>query len=239
MTFRIFPPSLVPCAILLAAGLGVRGAEPVTADLGQNLSYLRVAELPTGSPALGRPSLVLDLRFTTADATAAALLADQLRGRAPKPTFVLVNAATAPAILAVLPQSPGLVTLGLPATGFAPDVVVNTTAADDRRAYAAPAAGTPIGQLIDDTLPDKPRDDEAALARLHTGGADESAAEAPAPDDSGENRTPPAPPEDSPPSTREPRPASKPAPPRLLDLVLLRAVQLHRTLVAFGRIPAG
>ena len=159
MTFRFFPTRLLSCAIFFAAGLGMHAAQPVTADLGQKLSYLRVTELPTGSPALGQPALVLDLRFTTADATAAGLLADQLRGRAPKPTFVLVNAATAPAILAVLPQAPGLVTLGLPGTGFAPDVVVSTTAAADRLAYDATAAGTPIGQLIDDTLPDKPRDE--------------------------------------------------------------------------------
>ena len=105
----------------------------------------------------------------------------------------------------------GLVIIGASAPGFSPDISLPITPADDQRAYDAVERGIPASSLLDDA-PDKPRNDEARLAREHLadgqlgdGSADAAAADA-----------------------HKPRP--------LIDPVLLRAVQLHRGLIALRRL---
>jgi hypothetical protein len=95
--------------------------------------------------------------------------------------------------------------------GFAPNLVVVFNRADERLAYAALAEGTDPAALLDDT-PTKVRNDEASLAR-------EYALEAPTDSSTSTNR-----------STR----SSERTPP--IDRVLLRAVQLHRTLLALKKL---
>jgi hypothetical protein len=92
---------------------------------------------------------------------------------------------------------------------------VSVPAAAEQRAYAALENGTPLEALITQPM-DKPRNDEAMLAREHLsdtalGDAAESARS---------DRVAPA----------------KPGPPAPFDPVLQRAVQLHRALVALKRV---
>ncbi len=198
-------------------------------DLGQGLAYLRVHALPADLPATpAKPgALVLDLRYARGDAAAAAALGAWLQFRTTRhaPIFLLVNAATAPALLDYLethPAFPGLVTLGTASSRFVPDLTLTITAGAERAAYDALAAGQPLASLLAD-LPDKPRHDEAAVAQEHAAPpADEDAADG------------------DPADSSEPAPAvSAPAPtvpPRAIDRTLQRAVHLHRALLALGRL---
>jgi hypothetical protein len=209
--------------LALAFVLSVARAAPIATDLGLGLAYHRVhalpADLPSAQTLQGQPC-VLDLRYTTGDTAAATALAAWLKfhATARTPVFVLANAGTASALLNVLVKRDafaGLIVLGAPAPGFTPDLAI--AAANERTAYDAAETGTPLDQLV--TTPvDKPRNDEAKLAR-------ERQAETPTPPAEAEVPSP------------TPVTAAKPAaPPPLIDLVLQRAVQLHRTLLALKKI---
>jgi hypothetical protein len=95
---------------------------------------------------------------------------------------------------------------------------VSTDSAHDRAAVAALAAGRSWRELIEEKI-DKPSYDEARLARNHANGhRNEEGEPAPAA------------------AKDKPDPAATPEAP-LQDLVLQRAVFLHRALLALGRLP--
>jgi hypothetical protein len=151
------------------------------------------------------------------------------------PLFVLVGPATPAGPLALLrARAPALITLGLAAPGLAPDIALAVKPEDDRRAFDALDAGTPVDSLIND-IPAGRRFDEAALVsekdRDSNGGDDTDAPPEPS------RESPPAGP---PPAAASEAQAAPAAPPKQsLDFVLQRAVQLHRALLALGKLPPG
>lgn len=189
-------------------------AAPITRDLGQGLPYFRSGSLPADLPAdaVATPKgCVLDLRYAQGESDSGAALAAWLKRRAtPRtPVLVLANAATAPALRAVLgPHDPagGVIVIGVAGADFAPDLEVAMSAADERRAYDALAEGVSLAVLLTDN-PDKVRNDEASLSkdRLAEASAD---------------------------AVTE---AKKPAPPPV-DAVLQRAVHIHRGWAALKKI---
>jgi len=206
--------------LLLAAGLaaGVRAA-PLERDLGRGLTYLRVHALPAdlaAPEAAGHP-FILDVRYARGGAGDAAGLLAWLRQHAsPRhPVFLLANTATSAALLAPL-NSPeavtGLVILGAAAPGFDPDIAVAVSAEEEQRAYDALERGAAVDSLVNARV-EKLRNDEAALAKARL-------------TDNSDN--------DNEPKLDE-RPKPVPAP-QLIDPVLQRAVQLHRSLLALKRI---
>ena len=200
-------------------------AAPLERDLGRGLAYLRVTQLPADLPAkVAEPhrALVLDLRFVSADATAVKAFEAWLgfHASASSPLTILLNAGTSPLLLHAFltPSLPsGVVTIGPASNEFKADIPVAVSPQADRLAYDALAKGTPIEDLVARKL-DKPRRDEAELARQHNNGNTDEEDEAPSP-----------------------KPAATPAPPAVeapvTDLILVRAVQLHQALLALRRLP--
>ena len=210
-------PTLLIAAVL---ALGAARGAPAERDLGLGLKYFRAravpADLPTSEAARGGP-VVLDLRYATGDSAGALALAGRLKFHAGpnNPVFLLANAGTSRRLLAPL-ASPdavrGLIILGPAAPSFEPDIPLAVKADADRKCWEAFEHGTPIEALLSDRR-EKPRDDEALLVREHLS---DSALSADPVD----------------PASAPPAPAAP-----LLDEVLRRAVQLHRTLVALRRLP--
>jgi hypothetical protein len=127
--------------------------------------------------------------------------------------FLLANRDTSPALLAPLNSADavtGLVIVGAGAPGFSPDIALPVSSADEKRAYDAMEHGASVESLITDRVL-KSRNDEATLARerLSDSGADDA---------------------------EPPAPAPAATPPPLIDPVLQRAVQLHRSLLALRRL---
>jgi hypothetical protein len=204
-------------AFALLAGSGLDAA-PVERDLGLGLRYCRVHALPDDLPSVsnGAPrAWVLDVRFVRGGTGAGKALIDWLKGAAgPRtPVFLLANTQTSGEILSPLDSAdsvPGLLILGPAAKDFLPDITLNIDSKTDRNAYDAFEAGARIETLLADDRA-KPRNDEARLAREHLS---DSALQD---DDSG-----------------RPSASAKAAP--LMDLVLQRAVQVHRALLALKRL---
>jgi hypothetical protein len=212
--FRLF------CLLLtLGASLGtlrLAGAAGTPADLG-DLGYLRihsvVGERATLAAALTQPhALVLDLRYPVDEREAG----DTLRAALGNATalgrlYVLVSPATpVPIVGAIAAHSARLVTLGVKGARPEPQVVVLQSAADDRRAYDALAAGTPFADLISGKIV-KERFDEASLVQEFKNGVADP----------------------KPPETGLAKAGESPA--RLTDRVLQRAVHLHRSFQALKR----
>jgi len=225
---------------LLLLGLAVAACDAGTApaatvDLGQNLTYLRLRSLPADAPALTAawlaPALVVDLRYPAVEGAPAFPAGLPARPRT-APLFVLTGPGTpADALAALRAAAPALITLGLRAPGVAPDLVLAVDPAADRRAYDALDAGTALDALINVKIA-KERFDEAALAREHQ--QDQAGTPAPNPPPA----APAAPAPAAAPSAPAAAPAAAPAPPPPpVDVVLQRAVQLHRALLALGRLP--
>jgi hypothetical protein len=208
----------LPPALLFLILAGTLGAAPFACDLGRGLRYERVATLPADLPAAPAGSAsVLDLRFTKAEPSAAAALVPWLEAHASARhlVFLLVNAATAPAIreaLAAMPAHAGLLTLGAKTADFTPDLIVPADAAAEQRAYAAlPLAADPRA-LLSAPL-QKPRYDEAAIAKAMNEGQ-------------------PMPEEPAEPELNDADTSGQPPP--LLDLTLQRAVQVQRAWLALS-----
>lgn len=206
--------------LLLAAASWSLQAAPLERDLGEGLGYVRVHALPSDLPsaAIRARPLVLDLRFASGDADAATALAAWLKFSATPqtPVFVLLNRETAPALLGVFagPARPGILTLGSAQPPVTVDVEIPT--ADDRAAYEALEHGTDIPALTRENL-DKPRADEASIARERANNASEG--------------TPLEPDDSDTPDDAKPAP-----PPPLIDHALQRAIHLHRALHALKRV---
>jgi hypothetical protein len=233
----------LPLLLLALCSLLLAPCSPATelTDLGQGLSYLRIHSVAGSEVALrktvpGAGALVLDLRYATADETAAGLLKASLAGRpANMPLFVLVSPATPSALAAAL-AAPGAVTLGAPGSMPAPKVIVQTDAAADRRAYDALDAGTELAKLVSGKI-EKDRFDEATLVKEFKDGH-EDAPPPPGPTDlpgnpaergvSGTNPGPAAAGNGASASADKPTPVPT-------DRVLQRAIHLHRALLALRR----
>jgi hypothetical protein len=207
-----------PTLPLFFALAGLANAAPLPGpvrDLGMGLVYFRVHELPNDipSPQAGQPlaACVLDLRFAKTDAASPAALKAWVRFNASvrTPIFVLENSGTDPALLAALTGSgpAGQVVLAPDSEKLAPDIAVKVTPELDRRAYDALEKGEAVASLLTD-FPDKPRIDEAYLEKEHI--SDSAAPDVP----------------DEKPLAARP----------LVDVMLQRAVQLHRGLLAMRRI---
>jgi len=194
---------------LIAVSLCV--AAPLQRNLGDGLVYFRIHALPADLPAdaaIVKHAAVIDVRYATGETDAAAVFGSWLRFHASRqdPLFILANTGTAPAILAVLRESKGsgLLTVGLAGHRFSPEIPVEGSATEEKRAYQALDDGATVASLIADH-PEKQRNDEASLAKpAPSSTADDLPASEPA--------------------------APNPAPP--VDLSLQRAVQLLRGLKA-------
>jgi len=203
-------------ALVVGVAGAVAGADaaPLQRNLGGDLVYFRLRALPADLPAdaaLQQHPAIVDLRYTQADAAAATVFSGWLKfhARPRQPIFILVNAATAPALLATLHEheTAGALTIGNAGRYFPTDIPVSQSAADERRAYDALEDGSTVAALITDN-PGKVRNDEASLAHPPTDTADGAV----------DTDTPPI-----------PAPA-KPA--TLTDAALQKAVQLDRGLKA-------
>ncbi len=214
---------------LLALGIALAGlalAAPLTRNLGQGLAYQRVHQLPADLPTAEdtrRQPFILDLRYVGGTGEDAAALAAWLKfhATAHAPVLVLVNAETSAAFHSVLAtRGPGasVVVLGGATPEFTPDIALKVSADTERRAYDALEHGATAESLITET-PDKPRNDEAKLAKDRQ----------PVPE---VVAVPGEPPTDLPVADA----VAKPKPPPLTDVVLQRAVQLHRALVALKKL---
>ena len=205
-------------------------------DLGQNLTYLRIRRLPDDLAALnaawGKPALILDLRHTLSEG--GKNLDDTLPVRpSPAPLFVLVGPDTPADVFAALrKRTPALITLGLPAPGLTPDIALAVRAEDDRRAYDALDAGGSIESLISEKFTGK-RFDEAALVHERARDGGEAAGTPADANASPDTRTQVASPAN--PAEVHAAPIAPQADPK--DVVLQRAVQLHRALLALGKLP--
>jgi len=215
-------------AILLLAAAPLFAAKPTSRlerDLGQGLAYVRVRALPADLPlAPAKPgAIVLDLRYAATDPAGVSALDGWIhfRAKARTPVLVLVNSATAAALLDYLeanPAPPGLVTLGPASSRFVPDLALKIAAPTERAAYDALDQGASVESLLADN-PGKPRHDEAEVAQQH--------ALAPAASDD----------DDADLSDGDAPEAATPAPPApLIDATLQRAVHLHRALLALRKI---
>ncbi|HEY1764033.1 MAG TPA: hypothetical protein VGF85_03855 [Opitutaceae bacterium] len=189
-------------------------AASIPQDLGQGLTYYRIHVLPAdlpSTPTAGPGACVVDLRFAKTDESAAAALKAWLKFNASPqaPIFVLENASTSPALLAAVGTGgpAGLLVIAPDSEGLAPDIAVHVSAEIDAKSYKALDAGTPIQALLKDN-PEKPRVDEAYLEKEHLSDGD-------APDAASDQQAPPGP---------------------LIDLVLQRAVQIDRGLLALKRL---
>lgn len=230
--------SLLFLVLFLCLPLGSRLFAAIEKDLGQSLHYFRVTDPRANKAALVAaiekfPALVLDLRTANAEgdfvAALHAALAQKPVGSAAR--FVLVNAATGPAVRAALDDDAlaSVITLGPKAKNLSTDIPVSTSAEEDTRAFAALANGTELEKLIADTV-EKRRYDEAKLVQDHVNGTGPSSDDLPADADDDSIEAEP-----SSNGKNGAAPEKKPElPPR--DLVLERAVQLHRALLALKKI---
>jgi len=218
----------------LPAAAAPAAATPPAAplDLGRGLAYVRLHRLPDDfallSAAWSAPALIVDLRYPKDDGTRVTGLGLPPRPRA-APLLVLVGPGTpAETVAALRLPAPDLITLGLQGPGGAPDIALAVKPEADRRAYDALDAGASVESLIGENMA-KPRFDEAVLAHEHT--AEVAAGESTPTSVQNPTQAPPA---------NAPAPAPPPAPePASKDVVLQRAVQLHRALLALGKLPPG
>ena len=189
-------------------------AAPLEREVGSGLVYVRVHAIPADLPAKpsGRtPACIVDVRYVDADGDGAAAFAAWIKARAtPRtPVFVIANADTARPLLKELSaheRGTGIAVVGIPRGSFKPDVAVNASADDERKAYDAMERGATIGTLLADN-PNKVRNDEASLSKDRLAEASAEAAEG---------------------SAKQASPA--------IDAALQRAVHLHRALVALKRL---
>ncbi len=204
--------------LILAAALGwvllVTGARatPLTRDLGDGLTYVRIRELPADLPggmAVPGQALILDLRYLPAgrDAAAALLAWAEFRASVRSPLFLLANRETGAELQTALrriSRGKGCVVIGVPGQGFEPQLAAKSGPEEEREAYAALGRGEPVLSLLVEN-PGKARIDEASLKHP--------------PADESEN------------VGTEPQKKSPP-----LDAALQRAFHLHRSLRALRRL---
>ena len=217
-------------AILLLFSLSALAAAAAEVrDLGESLGYLRLRDLDGEAFAVPEGPLVIDLRQAQLAGLAGT---ERFRGllTAPGIRFVLVSEATAPAVISLLDtRGPMVLTLG--GTEAPPtDIRVTVSAREDRRAYDALDQGVSLADLANPPLV-KTRRDEASIVRARRNGTRPADATPPG---EGTNPPPPPAPAGAPPGAANPAADSLAPPP--VDLVLQRAVKLHRGLQALKRL---
>lgn len=202
-------------------------AAPLEKDLGEGLVYFRAHRLPEDLPVASiKPGpIVLDLRFVAAEDESANALDAWLKFRAtaPTPVFVLLDSQTAERfalVFAAHQSSPGFLTLGAATEEFTPDVEINTTPEQEKKAYDALEHGASVASLTTENT-DKPRNDEAALTHARNGSEEESL--------DPENI------EVEPAKVNPTKPALVAAEPAI-DRTLQRAIHVHRGLLALKRL---
>lgn len=246
---------LARTASVFALALLVAGTTRA-ADFVPGLTYLRLSAEAGFEPdalakALVASSVVLDLRQAT-DAAQIAPITATLKAPVKHPKrviFVLLAPETSEAILNTFVTGfPGCITIGRTDATLKTDILVTTSADADQKSVAALGKGIAPEKLIIDT-PDKRRFDESTLMKEHLAGqvTELPSIEIPADD---KPATPTAPADPAAPSTLSSSAGSsesaaptasatvekpKPAPP-LVDAVLLRAVQVHRGLIALKKL---
>jgi hypothetical protein len=207
-------------------------------DLGQALAYLRVTEANDDAAIVVQtidrhPALVLDLRSVpSADGLAARIKTALAKPPAPHALrIILINATTAPALVAATTDSfQSVITIGPKSPAIAPDIAVTTSEEEDRRAFTALATGTAVDKLITDNR-EKRRYDEARLVQDHANGVTppDSVLPADADDDSVTTEPPPT-------DIKLSNTDKKVGPVPPIDVVLERAIQLHRSLLALKKL---
>ena len=209
----------VTSALVLLTSLSLH-AEVLTRDLGDDLSYTRAEVLPRDLPPPGpnKQPLILDLRYSLADAEASTALNAWLDSRASgkTPVFVLINSETALALRDLLKghaSGTGVITIGRASAETKPDIPVSTSDEEERRAYDA-AKSEKIEALITENA-DKTRVDEASIMHARRNLLEEESFESNPLD-----RITPT----------DKKPESKTRPP--VDRALQRAVHLHRAMRA-------
>ena len=190
-------------------------------ELAPGLVYLRpTTQLESIPLSAETPAVVIDLRQVAAadpDAINALLTAVKPSSASPhRLILALVSPHTSLALRTRLAHLPRCLTIGRSAPDFRADILVTATAEADRHALTALAEGTPPEKLISEHL-DKPRYDESALVREHSGDP-ESAAKKASGEPAGDTATPLA------------------ANTAATDAVLLQAVQIYRGLVALKKL---
>ena len=225
-------PALLLTALLACAVPPVATAATTEHDLGQGLHYLRVTDLVADFPTLektlaARPAAVLDLRQTTATPDAAIALRTSLArplSTAHTARLLLLSEATPREVINALPAAlPSTLTLAAATSSLTPDIAITTPPDEDRRAYDALTTGTSIDKLLSGSIPQKKaRYDEASLVRDHANGTTRASSSF-------------GPDEDDDPEPPEPAPTAAPTTPPV-DRVLLRAVHLHRALLALKKL---
>jgi hypothetical protein len=215
--------------VLLLLLTGPIRAAPLQKDLGEGLAYFRVHELPQDLPAASvKPgAIVLDLRFATAHEDAGTALDAWLsfRATAPTPVFVLLDAQTAEhfaSVLAAHQSNPGFLTLGESTEEFTPDVEIDASPDEEKKAYDALEKGASVSSLTTENA-DKPRNDEAALMHARANPAEE-----PSDSDLADVEQP---------RIDKTKPAL-PVPEPVIDRTLQRAIHVHRGLLALKRLQA-
>jgi hypothetical protein len=212
----VLPPAwaAAPDAASPGAALALSAAPlPAANDLGQGLTYLLPVANGSGLLALPPGSLVLDFRQVKFSNREMAAWLDAIRARpaGQQVCFALISPATpAPMLAALAVGVRGCITVGRAAPAFQPDETVATDAASDGRAIALLAGGArPADLLLENAT--KVRHDEVELGKAHAAGQE--------PPDEDED-------------LKAEAPAASP-----IDRVLQRAVQLHRGLLALGKLP--
>ncbi|MFT3781585.1 MAG: hypothetical protein QM790_06165 [Nibricoccus sp.] len=224
-------------ALVLVGPWSLQGA--IEKDLGQSLSYLRITDAETDKAEMvqaiaQKKALIIDLRCLTADRDFANALRTAL-SRTPQPhaaRIFLLNTSTSGPLRAIFSDErlSSIITIGPRSLAVRADIEVSISEEEDRKAFAELTNGTPIEKLIADGR-DKRRYDEAKLVQDHANGVTPAESDLPGDaDDTGSIS------DSGPADLQKTAPADKktePAP--LLDSVLARAVQLHRTLVALKK----
>lgn len=212
---RSFRRLLVMLALSAQLFVLSSAAAGAVTDLAPGLRYLRIASLNKSASELTEAlhnltPLVLDLRYVTDENDGAlALLALNSEPAKPKLT-VLVSPETPKDVAEALRRSSTrLVILGIRKSRPEPDVVIEQTATDDRKAYEAVDHGASLESLVSGKL-EKEHFDEAQLVKEFKNG----------------NR-------DAHPADGDPD--GKPDKVPLTDRVLQRALQLHKALQALKR----
>lgn len=214
-------PLICLLSCVLCALVGAAEVQEISPGLGYLRVHSVVQEREAIKEALHQPRpLVLDLRQTADERDAGETLRLELNSQPAKsPLYVLVSPTTpAPVADAVAASTTRLVTLGVKGAHPEPQVVVQQSADDDRKAYDALATGTALADLISGKV-EKERYDEATLVQEFKGGNHDA--------------RPPAPGQTDGSSTASTGAASPSA--RLTDRVLQRAVHLHRALQVLKR----
>jgi hypothetical protein len=226
------PASVAPKESVPTSAKGAAPTDP--ADLGRGLHYLQLAASTSDTAfaaALAAPALVLDLRLAPADPAAESRLRELLsRSDATRPLFILLGPDTPAALRPAVRSGPGVLTLAGKNAGGATSVVIDVDPARDRAAAEALATGRPPRELIEEKI-EKTRYDEEHLAHNRAiGHRDGDTDDSPAPAKPAANGV-------AAPSTGAEAQPAKPASPPLQDVLLQRALFIHRGLLALGRIP--